>query len=511
MEQVTESLSEESPSAVTPRSPEDEDLLQQSTKKSKRGRDPAEQLRTKTTDSAVQKTPAAAEFLSPYWRTPIETPSNVWGRRETTTLAEEQGEEKGSMNENQTQDHQENPQTNGDNRTAQQSRGPKRDYKQNFGDWMLVARKERRNFRKGGPRVPTTTGNNQYQMPFMNAGGPQLQSRYAVLDSLEEKEMKFLPEERPSSATMQNVLTTLPRIRTTQNQNSPRGQTIPQQGGRYQTNQGGRGSGGGQMAHYERGTTRGRGTRGGAPRRAAAESEHIVVRGSNRGKQIASSVVHHMNDRPEPSRRMDVDYELLGDPPDVPRLFENRPDKPGTSEMNEEGEKPRRSTAAVTTTRRHATSVYGTPSKKQERETDASVLPSSVPREGEGRSLLLKTSSLSGMAAAEMREKTPAKGRRYSARTPHGEEGALVGEKKVEAEAAAHCSASAKLESKVAVAAWRRWEKQRGGHCRCCLLLRDEVRREGRCCVHGRMPGRSPTATLSIVDDRCYTLTGRED
>lgn len=261
----------------------------------------------------------------------------LYGHKQGQCEMQEQGEEKGSMNENQTQDHQENPQTNGDNRTAQQSRGPKRDYKQNFGDWMLVARKERRNFRKGGPRVPTTTGNNQYQMPFMNAGGPQLQSRYAVLDGLEEKEMEFLPEERPSSATMQNVLTTLPRIRTTQNQNSPRGQNIPQQGGRYQTNQGGRGLGGGQMAHYERGTTRGRGTRGGAPRRAAAESEHIVVRGSNRRKQIASSVVHHMNDRPEPSRRMDVDYELLGDPPDVPRLFENRPDKPGTSEMNEEG------------------------------------------------------------------------------------------------------------------------------------------------------------------------------
>nr|GMD76357.1 hypothetical protein Iba_chr13bCG9600 [Ipomoea batatas] len=41
--------------------------------------------------------------------------------------------------------------------------------------------------------------------------------------------------------------------------------------------------------------------------------------------------------------------------------------------------------------------------------------------------------------------------------------------------------------------------EQRGEHRHCCLLLRDEVRREGRCCVHGRMPGRSPAATLSIV------------
>nr|GLL46167.1 epidermal growth factor receptor substrate 15-like 1 isoform X2 [Ipomoea trifida] len=47
--------------------------------------------------------------------------------------------------------------------------------------------------------------------------------------------------------------------------------------------------------------------------------------------------------------------------------------------------------------------------------------------------------------------------------------------------------------------AWRRWREQRGEHRRCCLLLRDEVRREGRCCVHGGMPGRSPAATLSIV------------
>nr|GMD81196.1 hypothetical protein Iba_chr13eCG9250 [Ipomoea batatas] len=115
--------------------------------------------------------------------------------------------------------------------------------------------------------------------------------------------------------------------------------------------------------------------------------------------------------------------------------------------------------------RRHATSVYGTPSKKQEGETDALLC-----------------------------------------HRPCREE--LVGEKKMEAEAAARCSASAKLESKVTVAAWRRWEEQRGEHRHCCLLLRDEVRREGRCCVHGRMPGRSPAATLSIVDDRCYTPTG---
>ncbi|XP_031098763.1 uncharacterized protein LOC116002705 [Ipomoea triloba] len=68
-----------------------------------------------------------------------------------------------------------------------------------------------------------------------------------------------------------------------------------------------------------RGNQRGRGGRGGAPRRAAAETEHTVVRGRTYGKQISTTVVHHQTDIPESSCRNDMDVELLGDPPDIPR------------------------------------------------------------------------------------------------------------------------------------------------------------------------------------------------
>nr|GMC86826.1 uncharacterized protein LOC109192823 [Ipomoea batatas] len=43
----------------------------------------------------------------------------------------------------------------------------------------------------------------------------------------------------------------------------------------------------------DRGGFRGRGGRGGGPNRAAADSEHTVVRGSNRGKDITSTAVYH--------------------------------------------------------------------------------------------------------------------------------------------------------------------------------------------------------------------------
>nr|GMC82112.1 hypothetical protein Iba_chr04bCG10340 [Ipomoea batatas] len=83
--------------------------------------------------------------------------------------------------------------------------------------------------------------------------------------------------------------------------------------------------------------------------------------------------------------------------------------------------------------------------------------------------------------------------------------GLLAPEREAEGEgpsASSACSASAKLESKVTVAAWRRWEEQRGEHRHCCPLLRDEVRREGHCCVHGRMPGRSRCCRLHAVTER---------
>lgn len=74
-----------------------------------------------------------------------------------------------------------------------------------------------------------------------------------------------------------------------------------------------------------RGATRGRGDRGGAPRRAAAESEHTVVRGHNYGKQIASTVVVHPEEEASESSHLEeFDFALKENPPDVPGIFSNR-------------------------------------------------------------------------------------------------------------------------------------------------------------------------------------------
>lgn len=80
---MTESLSEGSPSAETARSLEDEDLLQRSTKKTKRVRNTAGQSSSGAVISGTQETPTAAGLTTPesaHWRTPVETPSNAWGR-----------------------------------------------------------------------------------------------------------------------------------------------------------------------------------------------------------------------------------------------------------------------------------------------------------------------------------------------------------------------------------------------------------------------------------------------
>ncbi|XP_031095268.1 uncharacterized protein LOC115999567 [Ipomoea triloba] len=86
-----------------------------------------------------------------------------------------------------------------------------------------------------------------------------------------------------------------------------------------------------------RGAHGNRGGRGGAPRRAAAESEHTIVRGSRLGKQITNTVVHNQCDIPESSYRTDMDYELLGDPPNVPRGSSSRPNDVDATMSDETG------------------------------------------------------------------------------------------------------------------------------------------------------------------------------
>ncbi|XP_019150525.1 PREDICTED: uncharacterized protein LOC109147318 [Ipomoea nil] len=93
-----------------------------------------------------------------------------------------------------------------------------------------------------------------------------------------------------------------------------------------------------------RGNQRGRGGRGGTPNRAASELEHTVVRGSNGGRNITSTVVHHSEEHlgfsfmsgteeahefepPNPLIRTEKDYRH--DPPDpmigVERRYDNDP------------------------------------------------------------------------------------------------------------------------------------------------------------------------------------------
>lgn len=86
----------------------------------------------------------------------------------------------------------------------------------------------------------------------------------------------------------------------------------------------------GQQARYippHRGGFSSRGGRGGTLRQAAAEIQHTIVRGYNKGKNIVSSVVGAETDQPECSHIV-PDNTLLGDPPDIPAIFDVRNEPP---------------------------------------------------------------------------------------------------------------------------------------------------------------------------------------
>nr|GME12106.1 uncharacterized protein LOC109179535 isoform X2 [Ipomoea batatas] len=57
--------------------------------------------------------------------------------------------------------------------------------------------------------------------------------------------------------------------------------------------------------------SRGRGDRSGN-RRAGAESEHVVIRGRDKGKSIVTTVVHH----PDDTTTARLEDTILSDPPD---------------------------------------------------------------------------------------------------------------------------------------------------------------------------------------------------
>nr|GLL49512.1 uncharacterized protein LOC109179535 isoform X2 [Ipomoea trifida] len=63
--------------------------------------------------------------------------------------------------------------------------------------------------------------------------------------------------------------------------------------------------------------------RGGTPNRAEAESEHTVVRGSNRGRNITSMVVHHEQGQPDLTAMAALEHSPKEDPPDRGGSFVN--------------------------------------------------------------------------------------------------------------------------------------------------------------------------------------------
>nr|GMD42195.1 uncharacterized protein LOC109171840 [Ipomoea batatas] len=122
--------------------------------------------------------------------------------------------------------------------------------------------------------------------------GTSLQSRFNPLYDLEMQEMDQDQDDQPETTLMLQSAEPLPRIK------------IKNQDGFNQTSQGvantyqrlhNQTAFSDQSSQGTRGGARGRHGRGGIPNRTAAEVEHTVVRGSNKGKNIVSAVVYEEN------------------------------------------------------------------------------------------------------------------------------------------------------------------------------------------------------------------------
>nr|GMD30856.1 uncharacterized protein LOC109167542 [Ipomoea batatas] len=168
------------------------------------------------------------------------------------------------------------------------------DYKDNYGSWMPVVRR-----RRGGQR--------------------------------REGEGESEPPPITNNRVMPNLNTevSLPRIRTNQNPQGgtekwPRNRSPNMNVWFISQSQG-----------SAQGTTRGKGNRRGVPRRAAVETEHIVIRGSNRGKQIISTVVCH--EPPKSSHRAEQDYGFKEVPPDIARIFTEPQDDEAMADVDLNG------------------------------------------------------------------------------------------------------------------------------------------------------------------------------
>nr|GLL31240.1 uncharacterized protein LOC109179535 isoform X2 [Ipomoea trifida] len=271
----TESLSGKGSSAATTRSAEEVDLLQRSTKKTKRPRDNKETPGQTPLADTVQEAALFAGLKSPDSAN-LRTPCEVEGATPRDTRDQQPPREG-----NQTKEAQ-------------------------------AKTKERRGQRRADNRTPgvTNRGRIQAQHPSANLGILETSSRYAALDYLTEIETNPASEGYLPTTTFNNPPRNLPNIRTNSH---PQSQTTRRSDVQLQRNI--------QPQSAGRGAHGGRNGRSGAPRHAAAESEHTVVRGSRLGKQVATTVVQH--DIPETSSRAYIDHNVLGEPPDLARIFDN--------------------------------------------------------------------------------------------------------------------------------------------------------------------------------------------
>nr|GMC57969.1 NFX1-type zinc finger-containing protein 1-like [Ipomoea batatas] len=213
--------------------------------------------------------------------------------------------------------------------SAGQSRSEK------YGAWMLVTRKDRRN-------RPNRANQSGYGRTFDRRQEMPTHSRFASLESLEETNLAQDQINLERGLDLQQPEDALPRIITNgkKNQRSPvqsnsgthrkpsravSGRQMAYRGGYQSTNRGGYQSntrGGYQAATWSnyrsgyRGGNSGRDGRGGVPNRAAAEAEHTVVRGSNHGRNITTTVVHHAYGQPDLSALAGIDHSPKDDPPD---------------------------------------------------------------------------------------------------------------------------------------------------------------------------------------------------